>query len=445
VTLRPIIPACLFLLSLTLLFASQALARLGVEPRLTVREEYDDNIFLDPDDEESDFLTTVNPALAARWDARYFNLVLDYGLELLYYRDHSEFDETSLSDTQRARAEMEILPGKSFSIRVLEEYYRTAVDLRRPAVDTNPIVNKTNVNHFLLSPRYRLGKLPTLQATMDYRYDKYNYDSPNEDDTVGDDTEGDDNLSHVFTLNLARQMSERLVLTMNAAHHIYHAEIDEDFNRQDLTAGFNFKAGPRLTLRGDGGASWIDFEDSDDETTSIWSVGADFQATPRLAFGLAYSENYSVLVDDGLSKTRLASGRVGYASKIRTDFNVFAQEEDFQTEDRKDRSVGGALTLRIPLGERLDLRLHGRLAYLEFLPEDDDVRRASAGAALEYHRGLFKVSLGSDHHDSQADLDDDEYRSNVVFLAASVTFWRSLSEYQESQISDEPLPSANQP
>ena len=442
--MRQLILTCLLLLSLTPLLTSQAWARLGVEPRLAFREEYDDNIFLTPDDEESDFLTTVSPGLAGRWDARYFNLVLDYGLELLYYRDHSEFDETSLSDTQRARAEMEILPGKSFSIRVLEEYYRTSVDLRRPAVDTNPIVNKTNVNHFLLNPRYRLGKLPALQATMDYRYDEYNYDSPNEDNTVGDDTEGDDNLSHVFTLNLARQMSERLVLTMNAAQHFHQAETDDDFRRQDLTAGFNFKAGPRLTLRGDGGASWIDFKDRDNETSSIWSAGADFQATPRLAFGLAFSENYSVLADDGLSKTRLATGKVGYTSKIRTDFSVFAQEEDFQTEDRKDRSVGGALTLRIPLGERLDLRLHGRLAYLEFLPEDDDVRRASAGAALEYRRGLFKVSLGYDHHDSQADLDADEYRSNVVFLAASVTFWRSLTDYQESQISDEKLPFGNQ-
>jgi predicted porin len=432
-------------LSLTLLFASQALARLGVEPSLTVREEYDDNIFLDPDDEESDFLTTVNPGLAARWDARYFNLVLDYGLELLYYRDHSEFDETSLSDTQRARAEMEILPEKSFSVRVLEEYYRTAVDLRRPAVETNPIVNKTNVNHFLVSPSYRLGKLPSLQATFAYQYDKYDYSPTDGDDTEGDDTEGDDNLTHTLSLNLARQMSERLVLTLNSAQLFHQAETDDDFRRQDLTAGFNFKAGPKLTLRGDGGVSWVDFKDRDDETSNLWDLGADLRATPRLTFSLAYSEGYSILADDGLSKTRLASGTVGYQGKIRTDFRLFAQEEDFQTEDRKDRSAGGALTLRIPLGERLDLRLHGRLAYLEFLPEDDDVRRASAGAALEYQRGLFKVSLGYNHHDSQADQDNDEYRNNIVFLMASVTFWRSLTDYQESQTADETLPFTDQP
>jgi hypothetical protein len=434
VTLRQLILACFFLLSLTPLLHSHAWARLGVEPRLAVREEYDDNIFLDSADEESDFITTVHPGLALRWDARHFTLVLDYDLQFLFYRDHSEFDETSVRDAQRARAEAEILPGKRFSVRILDEYKRVPIDRRRPAVESNQIVNKTNVNRFLLNPRYRLGKLPALQATLGYQYEQFNYDSP----------EGDDNSNHVLKLALARQMSDRLVLTMNAAQHFHQAETDDDFRRQDLFAGFNFKAGPRLTLRGNGGASRIDFKDRDDETSSIWSAGADLQATPRLSFTLAYSENYSVLADDGLSKTRLARATVAHAGKIRTEFSIFAQEEDFRSVDRKDREAGGSLALRIPLRERLDLRLHGRLAYLEFLPEDEDVRRASAGTALEYRRGLFTAALGYDHHESRADNNADEYRSNIIFLTASVTFWRSLTQYQESQIADEELPFTEQ-
>jgi hypothetical protein len=434
-TLRQLIPACFILLSLTLLVASHAWARLGVEPRLTLREEYDDNIFLTPEDEESDFITTVAPGVALRWEARHFTLVLDYGLEFLFYRDHPEFDETSIGDTQRARAEAEILPGKSFSVRILDEYKRIPIDLRRASVETNPIVNKTNVNHFLLNPRYRLGKLPTLQATMGYQYEEYRYDSP----------EGDDNSSHVLNLALARQMSERLTLTLNAAQHFHQADDNEDFRRQDLRAGFNFKAGPRLTLRGDGGASRIDFKVRDGETAIVGSAGADLQATPRLSFGLAYSESFSVQVNDGLSKTRLASATVAHAGKIRTDGSLFAREEDFQEVNRRDREAGGALSLRIPLRERLDLRLHGRLAYLEFLPEDEDVRRASAGAALEYSRGILTVALGYDHHDSNSNLDrpvldNNEYRDNVVFLAATVRFSRSLTQYRESRAADEGLP-----
>jgi hypothetical protein len=160
---------------------------------------------------------------------------------------------------------------------------------------------------------------------------------------------------------------------------------------------------------------------------------------------MVISEHFTVHADDGLAKTRSAKGTVGYAGKIRTDFSLFAQEEDFFSVDRKDRSVGGALSLRIPLRERLDLRLHGRLAFLEFLPEDEDVRRRSAGAALEYRRGVFTVALGYDHHESRSDLDVNEYRSNIVFLAAKVTFWRSLTEYQESQIADEQLPFVDHP
>ena len=433
--MRQLILACLLLLSLTPILASQAWARLGVEPRLGFREEYDDNIFLTPFAEESDFITTVNPGLAMRWDARHFTLVLDYGLEFLFYRDHPEFDETSVGDTQRARAEAEILPGKSFSIRILDEYKRIPIDLRRPAVETNPIVNKTNVNRFLLNPRYRLGKLPALEATMGYQYQEFSYDSP----------AGDDNTSHAFALDLAREFSPRLILTMNAAQHFHYADTDDDFRRQDLRAGIIFKVGPRLTLRGDGGVGRIDFETRKVATTSLWSARADLQATPRLTFGMVFSEHFTVHADDGLAKTRSAKGTVGYAGKIRTDFSLFAQDEDFFSVDRKDREAGGALSLRIPLRERLDLRLHGRLAFLEFLPEDEDVRRRSAGAALEYRRGLFTLALGYDHHESKSDLDVNEYRSNIVFLAAKVTFWRSLTEYQDSQIADEPLPFADHP
>jgi hypothetical protein len=302
-------------------------------------------------------------------------------------------------------------------------------------VETNLIVNKTNENRFLVNPRYRLGKLPALQTTLGYQFEKVIYDSP----------EGDDNTNHAFTLDLAREFSPRWVLTLSGAQRFHYANIDDDFRRQDLIAGFSFKGGPQLTLRGDGGASRIEFRDRDTETSAVWSAGADLRATPRLSFGLTYSENFTVQVDDGLAKTRAARGNVGYAGKIRTDFSVFAREEDFRTVDRQDRSAGGTLSLLIPVRERLDLRLHGSLAYLEFLPEDEDVRRTSAGAALEYRRGIFTVTLGYNHHVSRSDLagtalDNNEYRSNIVFLAAAVRFERSLTGYQEGQTADERLP-----
>lgn len=430
---KPIL-TILLLLILTLLGVSHAWARLGVEASLGVREEYDDNIFLTSVDEESDFITTVNPGLALNWETRHFTLGLDYGFEFLFYRDHSEFDETSVGDTQRAKVEAEILPEKNFSLRILDEYKRVPIDLRRPSVESNPIVNKTNVNRFLLNPTYRLGKLPALQATLGYQYEKFSYDSP----------EGDDNDNHVLSLALARQMTDRLTMTMNAAQYFYQADNDDDFRRQSLQAGFVFKVGPRLTLRGDGGATRIDFKERDDETTGIWSAGADLQASSRLKVGLAFSEDFSVLVDDGLSKTRLAELTVAHVGKVRTDFSLFAREEDFRSVDRKDREAGGALVLRMPLRKRLDLRLHGRHSRLEFLPEDADVRRTSVGTALEYRRGRLTVALGYDHHESKADNDFDEYRNNVIYLTAKVTFWRSLTQYQESQIADEELPFTEQ-
>jgi uncharacterized protein (PEP-CTERM system associated) len=161
------------------------------------------------------------------------------------------------------------------------------------------------------------------------------------------------------------------------------------------------------------------------------------QATPKLAFDLEYSERFQVYADDGLAKTRQAKGTVNYAGKIETNFSVFASETDYQLEDRKDREAGGALFFRIPLRDRLDLRLNGSVAFYEYLPENEDGHRVRTRASLNYLGRLFDASLGFAHLERISDVDSNEYRNNIVFLEATVRFGRSITDYKESQIYQE--------
>ena len=60
------------------LWPLSALAAFQIEPRLQLREEFTDNLFLDDRDEESDFITTINPGIVLSYQARLLELVVDF-------------------------------------------------------------------------------------------------------------------------------------------------------------------------------------------------------------------------------------------------------------------------------------------------------------------------------------------------------------------------------
>ncbi|KRT57830.1 outer membrane beta-barrel protein, partial [endosymbiont of Ridgeia piscesae] len=76
------------------LFAENALGlNWDVNPALSVRGSYTDNIALTPSDQaESDFIVEVIPELAVSGLGRALSLDLNYRAQLLKYMDHSDSD-----------------------------------------------------------------------------------------------------------------------------------------------------------------------------------------------------------------------------------------------------------------------------------------------------------------------------------------------------------------
>ena len=61
-------------------------------PRISVSETYDDNIDLDPEDEESDWITVLSPGFLLELDSQKTQLDLDYEFGLSYYLQDSSRD-----------------------------------------------------------------------------------------------------------------------------------------------------------------------------------------------------------------------------------------------------------------------------------------------------------------------------------------------------------------
>ncbi|OQY21627.1 MAG: hypothetical protein B6I37_08400 [Desulfobacteraceae bacterium 4572_35.2] len=64
------------LLIVSVLVSSVAWGELHIVPTLSLREEYNDNIFLERD-EASDFITFIQPSLLIDWNTKLFDLSLD--------------------------------------------------------------------------------------------------------------------------------------------------------------------------------------------------------------------------------------------------------------------------------------------------------------------------------------------------------------------------------
>lgn len=82
---------CLF--SLLILMVGQSFAaQFNLTPLLTVSEEYNDNIFLDPDNEEDDFITAISPGIMAELLWQTAGASLQYTPTYVFYDEFSEFD-----------------------------------------------------------------------------------------------------------------------------------------------------------------------------------------------------------------------------------------------------------------------------------------------------------------------------------------------------------------
>ena len=393
-------------------------AAFQIEPRLLVREEFTDNLFLDDQDEESDFITTVAPGVLLSYDVRLLELELDYSLHYLKYLHNDQKDETSLSDTQRVQFRSVFLPGRDFSVTLIDEYQRVTIDSRRQVDEDNPFVNKSNRNKLVINPEYRSRYFKTFTPSAGYRFEKLDYDKP----------EGVDSDSHEVYLDLRKQINPKLDMTLGARQQFYRADQDqdsggeEDYDRLDVTGRIDYRLSPALTLRAGGGSGWVDYKNRAEKQSVLWDVALSYQPGSRWLAEIAYREDFSLSVDDGLSRSKRLDGTFSYLERLPVTLHLYAEKEDYETVDREDRSAGGDFKITIPFVFRLALDLTGEASVWRFLPEDEDQFRYGAGLAASYPFKFGTLTAGYRYRATNSDLDENDYQSNVVYVQASLTF-----------------------
>lgn len=81
-----------FLVCLILFISTNAFSTINFTPRLIVREEYSDNLDLAPDNERSDWITSIAPGAMLEFRGRTSEFFLDYEPSLVMYNRYPEYD-----------------------------------------------------------------------------------------------------------------------------------------------------------------------------------------------------------------------------------------------------------------------------------------------------------------------------------------------------------------
>jgi len=391
---------------------SFSLAAVVFHPRLTMIESYNDNIFLDSNAAESDWITTTEPAFSLNADSKLFTFDLDYALRFRHYQKHSRENETHFSDVQRALLDAMVFPGRDFTLGLTEEVSRVFIDERAAAIAENELVNRTNLFRSVVNPQYRWHVLSTFSAVVGYRFEKLDYES-----AVGNDSH-----THHFDLSLLKSISTKTDIKFNVFQDDTTSTRRTGYQLRQVSVGLNRKFGPRWMVDIMGGLAQSELDTGSNDQDSVGFVHIDGPLAKNISLSLAVDRSFVLSVADGLMLRSQASTTLKSSGNNNIEAVIYGREDRFLIEDRTDRSLGGGLTTVIPLKRKIALVTRADLVKFYFLPGDEEALRYGVGVFMRYTGNKGLISLGDTIRVNNSNIEVNDYINNIATLTVGLRF-----------------------
>jgi len=409
-----------FLLLVLMGFVQQAWADFHMVPRLTVRTEYDDNIYLDNSDKEDDFIILINPALLLDWQTRFVDLSLELGLEYEKYLDHSEEDDLRPSQASRLDSLWSLYRDNLF-LAVSDVYQRVAIDEGDKGGVGNNLINMTDSNRLTINPYWVLQPLRTFQVRADYQYENLWYEK-----------EGNDADTHRVSLQLTQELTPRISATLYGGQTFYRPKdtktigtgIDENeqYDRRDLRLTLAWQVNEQLALQGHVGKAWLDYEERSNTSSNLWGAQADYQISRVLTFGSKYEIDVEDSVQNGAHERDRLDIYLRYVNRATVALALYKTRDDYLEIERRDDTRGGNLSGELPFTNKWGLIWLLRYADYEKSENDEQFDRYGLRLALYRELRLGRVSLGYTHNRNDSNINANDYTSNIVFAELALTF-----------------------
>lgn len=386
-----IILTLVLFLNLGFLTTTGAAMRWTLTPRISIHEQYDDNVDIEPEDEHSDWITMVSPGISLGSETQHTTMTLDYEAGFSFYADdfsrnyarhqgRMEWDQDisrylrfHVSDTF-IRSEDPIIEteGEIEDIRTERGiYYRNAGDAslfyefgeedqvavgyRNRYLDDRSSIDEDSVSHegFVnldtwFTPLFGIGMTSSYNRGQFERADDF------------------DQYAAGLTVNYRWQEARRVYARYDLLYQDFEPSETDDYRVHQGSLGLSLALSAQTDLDLEGGYFIHDYlnEDQIEGAMFTGTLGTRLERTSlRLAGGGGYDQDYYSAENLGSYKFREVSGSADYL--LIENLNIFASasyrwEDFFETEDDRTDEVRRATgSFSFLFRHRLTLFLEG--------------------------------------------------------------------------------------
>ncbi len=306
---------------------------------MTLREIYSDNIALETDQEEDDWVTDISPGVIITADGNRLDLQFDYSLQNLIYSNDS--DRNSSNHRLNTRLQTELIEDIFFfdaNARISQQLVDSREGLSNDRISGSQ--NAEDVYGYSLSPYItpRLGDL--LTAEIRYTYDYVDSEEDNVNNSFSDDSEGDH-----FSVSLEngdQLASIRFQLDYDSREVDYGDGDRTDTEFLRILAGYWLNRNWSIDLiSNDEDNEFIGDRGDNDPDDSYYGAGFTWRPSDTFNISLAYNDRTDPRRDEDDS---FASGQLEWKPTPRTDIKAefgnrfFGETYDFSFSHRMRRS-----------------------------------------------------------------------------------------------------------
>jgi hypothetical protein len=292
-------------------WVTNAAAEYRIQPGILIGEEYNDNVFLSPDNEVDDFITRVVPSVHFVYIAPVWEWDVAYALDFRYYAERSKTDDSTHS--LRLTNHTSII-REFFFIDVTDDYKRVSLDTSRDFTAESLFLNQTDTNHLNVTPYLRYNLSSHTSATTGYRYRNLWYEEPQAIDRTEQSVYAD----------LSNELSLRTVV--NAGIRYLRTETDLiSYNRTEVFAGPRHEYAEGSTVWVIIGVSRLIRTRKTAPLQALWDVGIVHQfVTYTVSFNtaLAYIDDPGSFTDPARRRIQRREDR--YVATLRKETERFA-------------------------------------------------------------------------------------------------------------------------
>lgn len=404
---------------------ADAATRKTLTPRISLQQQYDDNIYLEPENEDSDWITLVSPGISFALEGPDTTMNLDYEAGFSFYQDDSDMNSTrhqAQADwNQRLTPSVRFQASDAF-VRSEEPFVETAGRIKE--IRTERSIYYRNDGQASVSCDFGAED----QVTAGYRNRYLNDGSSLDEDSQG----------HEGFLGLDKWFSSHYGIGMTFSYNRGHFEQTDDFDGYQAGLTLNYR--PRLSRRLYGRYNFLyhDFEPPEGDDDYRIHHGA-LGVILTLGHDSDFNLEGGYFVQDYLNGDQMEGGTFSGSLSTRIQSVSLSlggsggyDQDYFSSENLgfyRFRQVSGSVKYLIT--DSLYAFGAANYSWQEFFGADtrrdrrDEVWYRSAGLSLSFWQWLI-LSLEGTH--SKRDSDDPamDFTDNRVMLRLTASYPHSF-------------------